>query len=423
MQRFVFFILLLGLSATQGARVVYEGIPNDSSSVVTWKNGALFNLTFASLRPGDIFIVPNTTFYTMGGIKAAGLKGVTIQIDGTIIFSEDMKHWPTDQNGRVFECFQFDNIENVTFTSSGRGLLDGRGAVWWGFPGIGYIERGENRPRLLNIGKSRNLLVENLYFLNSPYWTFWAHQVDGLEVRFSHISARRDDWDGHDIYDLTAFNTDGFDVSGRNVWIHDCSVWNQDDCFCVKDDSQNMLFERISASGLGLTIGSIGGSTVKNITFRDVYMPHTYKGVYIKFRAQGGLIQDVLYENIYMEAPEQWPIWIGPAQQSDTPNPCAAHPCSLCWPYVPFSQCHPAKNGVFQNITLRNVTINSPAGGAGVIFGSNDFPMQNVIFDRVIVKNPPSWPWSPDYHTCEGVGLGIAKGGTWPVPPCFKSVS
>jgi hypothetical protein len=36
----------------------------------------------------------------------------------------------------------------------------------------------------------------------------------------------------------------------------------------VKDSSSNMLFERLTASGLGLTIGSIGGSTVKNITFR-----------------------------------------------------------------------------------------------------------------------------------------------------------
>ena len=33
--------------------------------------------------------------------------------------------------------------------------------------------------------------------------------------------------DNHNVIDLTAFNTDGFDVSGRNVWIHDCTVWNQ----------------------------------------------------------------------------------------------------------------------------------------------------------------------------------------------------
>ena len=29
------------------------------------------------------------------------------------------------------------------------------------------------------------------------------------------------------VIDMTAFNTDGFDVSGMNVWIHDCQIWNQ----------------------------------------------------------------------------------------------------------------------------------------------------------------------------------------------------
>ena len=45
-----------------------------------------------------------------------------------------------------------------------------------------------------------------------------------------------------------------------------------------------MLFERITASGVGLTIGSIGTSNVNNITFRDCYMHHTWKGIYLKFR-------------------------------------------------------------------------------------------------------------------------------------------
>ena len=81
-----------------------------------------------------------------------------------------------------------------------------------------------------------------------------------------------------------------------------------------------MLFERITASGVGLTIGSIGNSNVNNITFRDCYMPHSWKGIYMKFRGgdtiEGGRVSNVLYENIYMEAPEQFAIWIGPAQQS-----------------------------------------------------------------------------------------------------------
>jgi len=66
-------------------------------------------------------------------------------------------------------------------------------------------------------------------------------------VRYCDIEARRTSSDTHDVLDLTAFNTDGYDVTGNNVWIHDCSVWNQDDCIAVKDNSQNMLFERINA--------------------------------------------------------------------------------------------------------------------------------------------------------------------------------
>ena len=53
------------------------------------------------------------------------------------------------------------------------------------------------------------------------------------------ISAKRTDQDHHGIIDMTAFNTDGFDVSGRNVWIHDCNVWDQDDCIAVK---VNLMF-------------------------------------------------------------------------------------------------------------------------------------------------------------------------------------
>ena len=47
--------------------------------------------------------------------------------------------------------------------------------------------------------------------------------------------------------------------------------------------SRNMLFERITASGVGLTIGSVGANQqhacVDNITFRDAYMYHTWKGI------------------------------------------------------------------------------------------------------------------------------------------------
>ena len=402
------------------------GVANDDSESIQQKNGELFNSSLAQLKEGDTLVFPNTTFYMMGGIQVESLKSVTISFDGTIVFSKDFKRWPRTgptTKASVLECLHFINCNNITITSSGTGLIDGNGAAWWGFPGIGYLERQENRPRLLNIENSKHVLVENIILKNSPYWTFWAHGVEYLEVRHVDIDARRDKDDGHDVIDLTAFNTDGFDVAGSYVWIHDCNVWNQDDCVCAKDGSQHMLFERIHASGVGLTIGSIGGSVNKNITFRDIHMHNTFKGIYMKFRdlSNGGTVEDVLYENIIIDNPEQWPIWIGPAQQSDSVDLCAAHPCSICWPKLPekIAPCHSA-SGRYRNITLRNVTVNNAKMSPGVIFGNSSTPMENITFDGVKFVNPGSKPWGSKYWKCDGVGSGIATGNTWPVPPCFK---
>ena len=34
---------------------------------------------------------------------------------------------------------------------------------------------------------ARDLLFENWFFKDSPYWTFWVHDVDGLEVQCKPI--------------------------------------------------------------------------------------------------------------------------------------------------------------------------------------------------------------------------------------------
>jgi len=179
----------------------FAGIPNNKTESVAWKNGALLNATLNSLRPGDVLVFPaQTTFYFVGGVKAANLQNVVIRIDGRLVFIDNIQTWPRNANGRVLECLHFDNIVNVTFTSNTIGIVDGSGEAWWGY--LGYILYGENRPRLLSIGNSRNLLIEKIHFMNSPYWTVWIYNVDGLEIRYSEITNRRNDHDGHDLWNL-----------------------------------------------------------------------------------------------------------------------------------------------------------------------------------------------------------------------------
>lgn len=210
---------------------------------------------------------------------------------------------------------QTDTID-FNYASSKRGVIDGRGSEYWGIPFIGYVQLGEFRPDLFAMNRTENVLIEYITFRDAALYTLHLDDMDGLKIRYVSVIARRTDDDGHSLMDLSAFNTDGIDVSGNNVHIHDVDIWNQDDCIAVKDAPQsgvssNMLFERVTASGLGLTIGSIGGTIVRNITFRDSLLYKTYKGIYIKFRPDPwrdtpGLIEDVLYENITMIEPEQW---------------------------------------------------------------------------------------------------------------------
>jgi len=158
--------------------------PDDDSWDTVWKNGAALNASFAALKPGDTFLVPSKTFYVMGGIKAKNLQSVQIRIDGTLEFATTyfdtekyMSAWPRSEpgsHGDVLECLDFHNLNNVTFTSSSEGTLNGAGAKWWGVPGIGYMMRKENRPRLMHIHDSKDILIEHLFFKDSPYWTFFS---------------------------------------------------------------------------------------------------------------------------------------------------------------------------------------------------------------------------------------------------------
>eukprot|EP00483_Globobulimina_turgida_P005037 UN05047 len=183
-----------------------------------------------------------------------------------------------------------------------------------------------------------------------------------------------------------------------------------------------MLFERINASGVGLTIGSIRAkhdTCIKNITFRNVYMYHTWKGIYMKSApgSGNGSISNILYENITMDSPTNVPIWIGPQQAIYDGQ------CSLLWPMDPFSKCPVTSHITWNNITLRNILINSPKQSPGVILGNNTNPIKNILFENVVVNNPGKRPWGHHFYKCDGVDNFQAKDGTNPVPPCGSNVT
>ena len=92
-----------------------------------------------------------------------------IQLEGTLSFSNDRDTWPTGADGHVLEAIYLTNVRNFTLTSTGTGTLDGNGQKWWG--AIKFLKYQENRPRLFHVSGSQQVLIENILFKDSPYWT------------------------------------------------------------------------------------------------------------------------------------------------------------------------------------------------------------------------------------------------------------
>ena len=414
----------------------YGGLSSGYNTSVAINNTKILNsiLNFSYQKRDIVIEFPeNNTFWFNGGIYGIDIKNLTFIVDGSVNFISDRNIWPTEENKseNVKECIMLDNIDGFKLQSNNKdkGLINGNGEEWWGI--VNYLVYKENRPRLFHIRNSSDIVVKNILFKDSPYWTFYAEDVIDMEVMDSDIDVRRTDNNYHSLYDLTAFNTDGFDVSGKNIYIHDVNIWNQDDCIAVKSQdksnyrskcSENMLFSRINASGVGLTIGSIGGSVshscIRNITFKDSEMYNTFKGIYMKSRPEEGPnrtgeITNILYQNISIYNATQWPIWIGPQQA------IYKGACSLLWPYVPYSKCYVPSNINWTNIVLRDINITNPSYSPGVILGNESNGINGLVFDNVIVNdNVNEYDlWKKDY-ICKGV-IGKAKGKTSPIPSCL----
>lgn len=73
----------------------------------------------------------------------------------------------------------------------------------------------------------------------------------------------------------------------------------------------------------------------------------------------------------------------------------------------------------WNNLVLRNITINDPVMSPGVIYGNDTNPMRGFVFEDVIVNNPGPMPWGDEFYACQFTS-GVARGRTYPVPPCFS---
>lgn len=228
-------------------------------------------------------------------IPASSTLSVTVPSNGALLFAGTMTVEYTPDSDYTPIVIAGSNAKVAGLAGA---VIDGQGSQYWDGEGS---NGGSDKPdKFFKVDDMESSTIEQLTIQNWPTHLF---SISGSDITISNLildnsAGDETDSDG----DALGHNTDAFDVSDVDgLYVHDITVYNQDDCVAVNDGS-NMVFENMYCSGgHGLSIGSIKtGKTVSNVTFRDSSVVDSLNGCRIKTYddATDASVSDITYSGI-----------------------------------------------------------------------------------------------------------------------------
>ena len=215
-------------------------------------------------------------------------------------------------------------VENIAIT--GKGRLEGNGKSWWDWSKISLdgrnrlykmmvstpveeriFGRDEDylRSPFVQILNSKNVLIEDIYLHNSPFWTVHLAWCERITVRGITIENQ-----------THSTNTDGINIDACNTaLVENCTLKTMgDDMFCLKSGRnqdgwdvgkacENVVIRHChgvgeSTSG-GIVIGSEMSGSVRNILAHDCDFENNINCIRIKAKdGRGGVVENIDYKNI-----------------------------------------------------------------------------------------------------------------------------
>ncbi len=268
-----------------------------------------------SAAGGGRVVVPAGTWHT-GPITLKNNVELHLSEGATLLFTKDLKQYPlvlTRWEG--MDCYNYQPMvyayDQVNVAITGKGTLDGGGTKedWWAMCGAvhygwkeGIVSQRIGRKQLMiwneegtpveerqmgdgfgmrvplvNLYKCKNVLIEGVTMLRSPFWVIHPLMCENLTVRGVHIQN-----DGP--------NGDGCDPeSCKDVLIEDCFFDTGDDCIAIKSGR--------NADGHRWNMPS------ENIIVRNCKMKNGHGGVVIGSEISGGY-RNLFVENCDMDSPD-----------------------------------------------------------------------------------------------------------------------
>ena len=345
---------------------------------------------------GGRIVIPAGKYFVKGPIHLKSHINLFISTGAVLKFSSD----PDDYLPVVFtrwegtECFNYSpfiyafGVTNVAIT--GGGTIDGSAektfGIWkpdqkkdqlllrqMGNDNIPLHERvfGQGhllRPCMIQFYSCKNVLVEGVQIIDSPFWVI--HPVLCYNVTVRNVTVNSNN-----------LNNDGCDPEGSvNVLIENCEFNTGDDAVAIKagrdqdgwrigQATENVVIRncRMYSKANGLCIGSEMSGGVRNVYMEDCQVRNAASTIYFKSNLdRGGFIEN---------------IWVREIEVDTARARCIAFETNY---HGYRGNYYPP---VFNNFTIENINCNY--GGKYAIFGEGvkDSRLMNIRLRNITIKS------------------------------------
>ena len=428
LKHFLSVIMLLAVTTTALAERVdmkQAGAVTDGTTV----NTRLINSTIERLagEGGGTLFFPAGRYLT-GPIRLKSNITLELEAGATLLFSTNFDDYlpfvEVRHEGVMMKSFcpliYATDAENITI--KGEGTLDGQGKAWWdeffkvlidlrenGKRDVnkyqplfekendvkkiasetnedwhGTLDRRFFRPPFIQPIRCKNVRIEGVKIINSPFWTVNPEFCDNVTV------------DGVTIHNVDSPNTDGINPeSCRNVHISNCHISVGDDCITIKSgrdlQARNIgaACENITVTNCtmlsghgGVVIGSEMSGGVRRVTITNCVFEGTDRGIRLKStRGRGGIVEDIRISNIVMKDIKKEALTFNLKYSR--------------MPQEPKSERTP----VFRNIHISGVTVvdvNVPIQ----IVGLEEAPISDIVLRDIQIKNGKQ---PNEFKDCENI--------------------
>ena len=329
---------------------------------------------------GGKLIVPAGAWLT-GPIDLCSAIDFQLAAGATIFFSPKFEDYGASPRYRPLLLAT--NAHDVKI--SGAGTINGHGEAWWSaaetFKQEANAKKARSntmpRPNMVSFDRCQRVRVEGVTLTASP--------------KFNLVPARSQEVT---IYGITIFNphkqspnTDGIDPSlCQRVLISHCVIDTDDDNIAIKSGgpagegvSDVLITDCTFKHGHGCSFGSetSGGNrrvTVRNCTFEDTDIGVRFKSD----RTRGGLVEDIVYENLTMKNVGQAIVITSYYPDRDIPKPGQHVEAQPVGPNTP----------KWSKITIRNLTAVGCTKSAGMIMGLPESPASDITLENVKIEAP-----------------------------------